>query len=274
MSDNRHWVAYRVEDPSKPKPEGAVRIMCMSDTHSKHKTIPKKYIFPADIAVHAGDFTNIGKLEDVISFRDWYKRLPATYKILVAGNHDVTFDEHCISHRHYSDADKHSKNEIKCPEIIYAEEESVELMGIKFYCSPRSPYIWNWCFPSKFENKGSEWNGIDNSFDVVVTHSPPTGVLDFEVKECALGDPYLAYKIQQCKTPLHIFGHTHCCNGFYRHGPTLYVNCAVVDLYNKYNCPPIYIDMIKSDQKFEVPDHYFSQQELIEMSFYKNEAFN
>ncbi|KAK8881386.1 hypothetical protein M9Y10_004122 [Tritrichomonas musculus] len=157
MSDQKRWVAYHVEDPSKPQPDGAIRIMCMSDTHSKHKCIPQEYIYPADIAVHAGDFTR---------------------------------------------------------------------------------------------------------------------VFDFEVKECALGDPYLAYKIQQCKTPLHIFGHTHCCNGFYRHGPTLYVNCAVVDLYNKYNCPPIYIDMIKSDQKFEVPDHYFSQQELIEMSFYKNEAFN
>ena len=250
--------------------------MCMSDTHSLHELIPQEYIYPADIAVHAGDFTNVGKREDVISFREWFKRLPTKYKILIAGNHDISFDENMrdelnFSFRRfrYKESPELSKREINCPEIIYAEETTVELMGIKFYCSPRSPHIEGWCFPSKLKNKGSEWNKIDETFDVVVTHSPPTGVFDFEVQECALGDPYLAHKIQQCKTPLHIFGHTHCCNGSYRHDQTLYVNCAVVDLYNRYNCPPIYIDMIKTDQKFEVPDHYFSLQELIDMSFFK-----
>lgn len=277
MSDQKRWVAYQVEDPSKEKPPGAVRIMCMSDTHTKHSDIPKESIFPADIAIHAGDFTMYGKRSEVISFRDWFKQLPTQHKILIAGNHDLSFDEQMRDElknvfvlRGYTEPPELSKKEIYCPEITYVEDSVVDLMGIKFYCSPRSPHINKFCFPTKLENKGKEWAKIDNNFDVVVTHSPPSGVFDFDIRDGQFGDPYLALKIQECKTPLHIFGHTHCCTGSYRHGNTLYVNAAIVDINNNYNCPPLYVDLIKSDEKFEEPDHYFTLPELIDISFYRN----
>ena len=121
MSDQKHWVAYHVKDPSEPQPDGSIRIMCMSDTHSLHELIPQEYIYPADIAVHAGDFTNVGKREDVISFREWFKRLPTKYKILIAGNHDISFDENMrdelnFSFRRfrYKESPELSKREINC----------------------------------------------------------------------------------------------------------------------------------------------------------------
>lgn len=281
MTDQTRWVAYYVEDPSKPAQPGAVRIMCLSDTHSCHDKIPKKRIkYPADIAIHAGDFTNVGKREDVIKFREWFKNLPTTHKLLIAGNHDLSFDDEIqqkhpfyFKYRRYTEPPELSKKEIACPEIIYAEESVVELMGIKFYCSPRSPFIEGWGFPSRIENEGKEWEKIDDSIDVVVTHSPPAGILDFEIGEGGIGDPYLAQKIQKCKTPLHIFGHAHCCNGCYRHGNTLHVNCATVNINNKYKYPPIYIDLIKTGEKFDEPDRYLTIQELIDLSFFKNPLY-
>lgn len=208
MNDQTRCVAYYVEDPSKPAQPGAVRIMCLSDTHSCHDKIPKKRIkYPADIAIHAGDFTNVGKREDVIKFREWFKNLPTTHKLLIAGNHDLSFDDEIqqkhpfyLKYRRYTEPPELSKKEIACPEIIYAEESVVELMGIKFYCSPRSPFIEGWGFPSKIENEGKEWEKIDDSIDVVVTHSPPAGILDFEICEGGIGDPYLAQKIQNTIT--------------------------------------------------------------------------
>lgn len=278
MTEHSRWVAHHVTDPSKPKSEGTVRLMCMSDTHTKHNDIPQSSIFPADIAIHAGDFTMYGHRSEIISFRDWYVKLPATHKLLIAGNHDLSLDDKMRDElkdvfilRGYTEPPESCKCEItNCKEITYLEDEVINLMGVKFFCSPRSPHINKFCFPSKIENNGKEWEKIDSSFDVVVTHSPPSGVFDFDIRDGQFGDPFLALKIQEAKTPLHIFGHTHCCNGSYRHGNTLYVNAAIVDINDEYNCPPIYIDLVKSDEKFEEPDHYFSLPELIDLSFYRN----
>lgn len=105
--------------------------------------------------------TNVGKREDVRRFCKWFKKLPTTHKLLIAGNHDLSFDDEIqqkhpsyFKRRGYREHPKLSKKEIACPEIIYAEESVVELMGIKFYCSPRSPFIDCWGFPSRIETKG------------------------------------------------------------------------------------------------------------------------
>lgn len=57
--------------PLKPEiPKNKVRIVCMSDTHSLTPHI--KFDVPdGDIFIHAGDFTNSGKKEEVIKFNTW-----------------------------------------------------------------------------------------------------------------------------------------------------------------------------------------------------------
>jgi hypothetical protein len=48
-----------------------------------------------DVLIHAGDFTSIGNIEDVKKFSSYLKSLDNkfTYKIVIAGNHELTFDE-------------------------------------------------------------------------------------------------------------------------------------------------------------------------------------
>lgn len=57
--------------PPKPEiPKNKVRVVCMSDTHSLTHNI--KFDVPdGDILVHAGDFTNVGRREEVIKFNAW-----------------------------------------------------------------------------------------------------------------------------------------------------------------------------------------------------------
>ena len=42
--------------------------------------------------IHAGDFSNVGMPKDVIAFSEFLGSLPHKHKIVIAGNHDLTFD--------------------------------------------------------------------------------------------------------------------------------------------------------------------------------------
>ena len=39
-----------------------------------------------------GDFTNNGLPTDILNFNIWLGKLPHKHKIVIAGNHDITFD--------------------------------------------------------------------------------------------------------------------------------------------------------------------------------------
>lgn len=54
-----------------------------------------KYPIPkGDILIHAGDFTNMGSIEDVERFSEFLKTLDNhfKYKVVIAGNHELSFD--------------------------------------------------------------------------------------------------------------------------------------------------------------------------------------
>ena len=66
-----------------------VRFVCLSDTHSYHNKVkmPK-----GDVLLHTGDFTMKGRADEIVSFSKWLAKLPYQHKIVVAGNHELTFD--------------------------------------------------------------------------------------------------------------------------------------------------------------------------------------
>jgi len=78
---------------SNNKPENHTRFVCFSDTHSLHGHFKKEQIPEADVMIHAGDFSDVGKEKDIISFNQWLESLPYKHKIVIAGNHDITFEE-------------------------------------------------------------------------------------------------------------------------------------------------------------------------------------
>merc|ERR1719231_1671176 len=46
-----------------------------------------------DVLLHCGDFTNIGEVSEVAAFAEWFAKLPHKRKIVIAGNHDLSFEE-------------------------------------------------------------------------------------------------------------------------------------------------------------------------------------
>ena len=77
--------------PASPSvPADRIRFVCISDTHTKHRDID---LPDADILIHSGDFTFNGRRAEVKEFADWIRSLSKfKYKIVIAGNHDFTFD--------------------------------------------------------------------------------------------------------------------------------------------------------------------------------------
>lgn len=72
----------------------------ISDTHT-HAPLPERSISfayreplpKADILLHAGDITMIGRLQEYEKMIEVLTKADAELKIVIAGNHDITLDE-------------------------------------------------------------------------------------------------------------------------------------------------------------------------------------
>ena len=106
-----------------------IRIVCLSDTHNLTDRPDFPSIPDGDILIHTGDFTICGKTEDVIKFNEWLGTLPHEYKVVIAGNHEKTFDPKTEN----NDPEKALKIKRLLTNCIYLEETSVFIKGIKFY---------------------------------------------------------------------------------------------------------------------------------------------
>ena len=65
-------------------------------------------------------------------------------------------------------------------DCIYLQDSGVEIEGFKLWGIPWTPKFYNWAF---MKNKGGEIgvvvNKIPNDTDILITHGPPFGRLDF-----------------------------------------------------------------------------------------------
>ena len=65
--------------PQGRSKEGHIRVVCISDTHMKHE---KLQIPDGDILVHTGDFSSLGRWDDIKRFVDWFASQPHQHKIV------------------------------------------------------------------------------------------------------------------------------------------------------------------------------------------------
>lgn len=172
-----------------------MKIACFSDTH---RCVENLDVAGADVVICAGDFCNSGSFEDVIAFNAWFSCLPCAYKIVVAGNHDVFFEKEPALARSLLDKS-----------IVYLHGDGVEINGVMFYGSPWQLPFMNWAFNLPEEELREKFDRIPDGVDVLITHSPPSGILDSTPTKTHLGSKSLLDKVRQVKPKYHIFGHIH-----------------------------------------------------------------
>lgn len=203
-------------------------ILHISDTHNKHKIIPKDWLVPADVIVHSGDISGRGYFAEIEDFLNWYSKLTQyTYKILIAGNHDFGFQDNPNKVRELLE---------KFPNIIYLQDSGVEILGVNFWGSPWQPTFFNWAFnldrglPLK-----EKWDLIPSNTDVLITHGPAKGYGDKVINRYSpsggenVGCEDLLQTILEIKPKLFCCGHIHQAQGVEQNEHTTFSNGAILN---------------------------------------------
>jgi len=218
-----------------------MKIICISDTHTKHNQIPSQYIDNADgsidMIIHAGDVSSRGYKTEVINFLNWYNDLNFKYKILIAGNHDFYFEE--------AKPEEIKETLLEFPNIIYLNDSGVEIEGFKIWGSPVQPWFYNWAFNRTSSMINEHWEKIPIDTNILITHGPMRGYLDLTDRGEPVGCPLLRNKISDLKNlKLHVCGHIHEAYGRVDvpDGPTL-VNASLLDLRYIMNHTPIIVEL-------------------------------
>ncbi len=213
-----------------------MRICAISDTHNQHFNNYFNNLPDADVLVHAGDLTIKGTPGEIHSVSDWFKELATKYKhvVFIAGNHDILFEKH----------PKVAESYFKIPNVYYLKESEVVIDGIKFYGAPQTLWFHDWAFNVQPHIIHEHWEDIPSDTDVLITHGPPFGYLDFHRNQ-HLGCSALMDRIKWLNLKAHIFGHIHRDNNEQpiKFGNTLMVNASILDNNYSLKNSPIVIDI-------------------------------
>ncbi len=191
-----------------------MRLICLADTHNKHHDIP---IPEGDILIHAGDCTDAGTKKETRDFLEWMASQPHKHKILVPGNHDFYFEK--------------PENLEAVPEDIHILiDEGIEIKGLQFWGSPVTPGMDNWAFNRERGKPIREhWNLIPKNTDVLITHTPPYGILDEIGSGVKLGCEELTKVLQVVQPTCHFFGHIHHASGSSKQKGISFFNLSILD---------------------------------------------
>jgi len=172
-----------------------------------------------DMLLVAGDFTNIGELCIVDNFNNWLGSLPYSHIVVVAGNHDTSFQKRPKQARE------------RFTNCIYLQDESVTIEGIKIYGSPWQPEFCNWAFnlPRESKELKKKWEAIPKDTDILLTHCPPMGILDRTGHPVfyRAGCQYLLNRVKKIAPKYHVFGHIHGAYGQQQVGNTTFINASI-----------------------------------------------
>jgi Icc-related predicted phosphoesterase len=101
----------------------------------------------------------------------------------------------------------------------------VEIEGVRIFGSPYTQYYSKGAFQYLVDRDKFVWSNLPDGIDLLVTHSPPYGILD-KTKDKSVGSPALRTRVEQIRPRLHIFGHIHESHGRVMIGPTTFINVA------------------------------------------------
>lgn len=232
------------------------KFCLISDTHNLHDQIK---IPECEFLIHAGDFSGRGTVPECASFFNWFSVQPAKFKLAICGNHDKLAQK-----------DPNLFKSLIPSNVIYLQDNGVEIDGIKFYGTPWQPYFYDWAF-NGLESRGIQgflYNGgpglgvtpdrdhpylyevygkIPDDTNVLICHGPPRyGNLDnipYNREDDKAGSFELFTVIQRLKDlKLGVFGHFHSGYGVERFDKALLCNAALLNENYKVANKPVELD--------------------------------
>ena len=208
-----------------------MNICVISDTHTMHNRL-KIEEDKIDMIIHCGDFSN-GDFYTTQSFLKWFNKLKITYKILISGNHDKWFE---LKSKTF--IKKYLKEEFKS--IIYLEDDYVIINNIKIYGTPYVPNFYDWSFMKSDEDLKEIYKKIPKDVNILITHGPQYGVLDYTYDNKNPGSLSLKKRIEKLKKlKYHLVGHIHEGYGIKNDKKYKTINSAIYDYYKYFLNKPI-----------------------------------
>ena len=214
------------------------KITFISDTHTKHDKV-NGFLPGGDILIHAGDLTGRGYLYEIDDFLKWFDKIDNyDTKIFIAGNHDFGFED--------------NPNQIKSLLTEYKTvdylQDDLLLVGkgdyedmIKIWGTPWQPEFHNWAFNlPRGEKLKEKWDMIPTNTDILITHGPPHGKLDYvPYSNMNVGCEELIKRVNEIKPKINVFGHIHEGYGYVFDGNTHFINAAVLNGRYEFQNKPI-----------------------------------
>lgn len=181
-------------------------IDCISDLHGHY---PK--LEGGDLLIVAGDWVRISDEQEYLDFYNWIRNQKYGKKICIAGNHDTLIQREGPEWMGFEDAG-----------FTYLCDSGTEFKGLKIWGSPwtktfegMNPHCKAFTVDTE-EKLAVKFSLIPDDVDILVTHSPPFGLLDtldavIEGHACDkhVGSSSLDLKLGQIMPKLHVFGHIH-----------------------------------------------------------------
>lgn len=194
-----------------------MKILHLSDTHNCHRRLHN--LPEADVVVHSGDFCMVGTEQEAIDFLNWFCDLPYRHKIFICGNHDEPLYGASVDGLD--------------PNVHYLCNSGIEIDGVNFY---GVPMFMRDCI---FNRQSRNYAKIPEGTDVLITHDPPYGILDYD-DNINYGSTEILNRITTIRPGLHLFGHIHAQHGIIQLNGTTYSNGAIMNAnYTELNQPTI-----------------------------------
>lgn len=184
-----------------------MKLLHLSDTHGCHHRL--RDLPEADVVVHSGDFCMVGSEQESIDFLNWLCDLPYSHKIFICGNHDD-----CLYGAKIDGLDDN---------VHYLCNSGIEIDGLKFY---GIPMFTNDCVTNR---QSRNYAQIPVDTDILITHSPTYGILDFDE-----GINYGSVEILERLHALHnlkahLFGHIHTQHDIIEMNSIIFSNGAIMN---------------------------------------------
>lgn len=211
-----------------------MKIIAFSDNHHHYNFSVSK----GDVLAIAGDGTSMGTVSQVTKLNTFIGTLgfDRDHVLFIPGNHDWLFKK-----------DEDMARSIMTNATILIDQ-GITIDGFNFWGSPFQPEFCSWAFnESRGKNMRKHWDLIPKDTDVLITHSPPYGIMDdILVSGENVGCWDLLSAINRINPKLCLFGHIHRDKIQQRQmkiGNTLFANVSIVDDNYKVVHAPIEINI-------------------------------
>jgi len=246
VADGRQGVAPQRQRDS-------LRFVCISDTHGRHRELTSR-LPEGDVLLHAGDFSMSGELDEITDFASWMQSLPFQRKVVIAGNHDLTFDRTYTGNhgKNKSDTDASAVREAfasicnSTNSVVYLEDEEYCFHGVRIYGTPWQPEFGFWAFNlPRGQELARKWKAVPPGIDILMVHGPPLGRGDIVFPSHKhIGCADLLAEIQTQIRPAYVVcGHVHEGAGVTYDGTTHFLNASSLDEHYDRIHPPLVFDI-------------------------------